>query len=256
MVQRFLELFRQQKLTETVLKRDDWLSSTLGINVYNLSDIVLDEKYCLVKKIEKLCEEFLDQDLFIFTKIRTDLIEQIHLIEEIGFNLIDTNIFFQKSGEVKLKNHSQDKIDIKFADLSHKNSVGLLAYENFLFSRFHLDPFIKNSCANALKQKWVENFFLGNRGDKMIIAEYEKEPIAFLQLIQDANNLIIDMIAVSKLHQGKKIASSMIYFASKKLDHEKISVGTQISNMPSIQLYQSLGFKHISSDYVFHYHKK
>ena len=111
MVQRFLEFFRKQKLTETVLKRDDWLSSTLDKNVYNLSNIVLDEKYWLVKKIEKLCGEYLDQDLFIFTKIRTNLIEEFHFIEEIGFNLIDTNIFFQRSGEIQINNYSQDNLD-------------------------------------------------------------------------------------------------------------------------------------------------
>ena len=35
---------------------------------------------------------------------------------------------------------------------------------------------------------------------------------------------------------------------------EKIIVGTQISNIPSIKFYQNLGFTPISSDYVFHYH--
>ena len=46
----------------------------------------------------------------------------------------------------------------------------------------------------------------------------------------------------------------MIEFACNKIQFDKITAGTQISNLPSINLYLKLGFKPITSDYVFHFH--
>ena len=88
----------------------------------------------------------------------------------------------------------------------------------------------------------------------MVIALYKNKPIAFLQLILKGGALIIDLIAVSYNHRGQKIGPALIKFASENIKSEKILVGTQISNIPSIKLYQKLGFNHIESDYVFHYH--
>ena len=88
----------------------------------------------------------------------------------------------------------------------------------------------------------------------MIIALFNDKPVGFLQLIEKGNILIIDLIAVKLGYRGKNIGSSMINFAYKNIQFEKIIVGTQISNLPSIRLYQNLGFIPISSDYVFHFH--
>ncbi len=238
------------------LNRDNWLSNILKNNVYNLSNFANFDKNHLTILINELCEKYAKENVFIFTKIKTDLIEYSHLIEDLGFRLIDTNILFQRNSNFSNENKLEENIEIKFAEISHKSFVGQIAYDNFIFSRFHLDPFIKNIQANNLKRTWVENYFMGERGDHMVIALHKDKPIAFLQLIQKENNLIIDLIAVSYNHRGNKIGTAMIYFASKNLQCEKITVGTQISNMPSIKLYQNLGFKQVSSDYVFHYHKK
>ena len=88
----------------------------------------------------------------------------------------------------------------------------------------------------------------------MVIALYKNKPIAFLQLILKGKDLIIDLIAVSSQYRGQKIGTALIKFASENIKSEKILVGTQISNIPSIKLYQKLGFNYIKSDYVFHYH--
>ena len=88
----------------------------------------------------------------------------------------------------------------------------------------------------------------------MVLALLNNKPVGFLQLIIKNKELIIDLIGVDKIAQGRGVASSMIQFASKNIKRSCIKVGTQIGNLPSIKLYQKLGFVLTESDYVFHYH--
>ena len=249
-----MEKSRKESLIELFFKKDVWLSNVLNKNVFILltsSDI---RENSLLKSFNDLFDQYSQQDLFIYVKVKTNSVRQISRIEDLGFRLIDTNILFTRNPDFNYKKDLKNNIHINFAQDYHKCSIGKIAFNNFSFSRFHLDPHIKNSQANNLKKTWSENFFLGKRGDYMVIAMHDDKPIAFLQLIKREKNLVIDLIAVSSNYRGKNIASSMINFACKNLKCEKIIVGTQISNLPSIKLYQSLGFNPISSDYVFHYH--
>ena len=150
----------------------------------------------------------------------------------------------------------QENIQICFADKTHMKSAGKIARDNFIYSRFHLDPHIDNNIANQIKQNWVENYFLGKRGDKMVLALIDSEPVGFLQLRLKEKILFIDLIGVDKKEQGKGIASAMIRYANQNIEHSCIKVGTQIGNLPSIKLYQNLGFVFSGSDYVFHYHNR
>ena len=256
MVQGILENLGKEFLIKLFFKKDPWLSDALNSNVFILFNFLDVNKNSLLVAFNNLCDQHSCEDLFIFVKLRTDCVKQINKIEDLGFRLIDTNIIFNRNANLNYKKQIKNNIFIKFAKKYHKNVVGKIAYKNFTFSRFHLDPYIKKSQADNLKKLWVENFFLGNRGDYMVIAMHNNNPVAFLQLIKKGKSLIIDLIAVSFNYRGKNIGSSMINFACKNIECEKIIVGTQISNIPSIKFYQNLGFTPISSDYVFHYHNK
>ena len=77
----------------------------------------------------------------------------------------------------------------------------------------------------------------------MVVALDNNKPVGFLQLIiNNDNDLLIDLIGVSAEAQGKGVASSMILFARTKIAHSMMKVGTQILNIPSVNLYQKLGF--------------
>jgi len=53
------------------------------------------------------------------------------------------------------------------------------------------------------------------------------------------------------------IAKDMISFAETQCHgFIKICVGTQLANMPSVNLYENIGFRFSGAHYVFHYHNK
>jgi ribosomal protein S18 acetylase RimI-like enzyme len=130
-----------------------------------------------------------------------------------------------------------------------------VARKNFVYSRFHLDRAVPNVLADKIKAEWVGNYFLGKRGDEMVVALVDERVVGFLQLLRRNENLIIDLIAVDASQRRKGIARDMIAYAESQYDDcSHIVVGTQVANIPSIRLYEKIGFRLRSSKYVFHYH--
>ena len=125
---------------------------------------------------------------------------------------------------------------------------------------FHQDKRVSNDDADRIKQVWVENLFFRNPWNYMIVACYKDQPVGFCQiLLKNNSDLVIDLIAVDSRHHGIGLASAMINFLMNQIaqslsDNTKIIVGTQISNLPSLSLYQKLGFEDNFFGLCFHYH--
>ncbi len=194
---------------------------------------------------------------FVYAKISTGDTNLVVSLENAGFHLIDTNVQLDRplTGEWPQANLSSD-YQIRFAQPEDRQGVQSVAGSNFVFTRFHLDPKIPNKVADNIKASWAGNYFVGLRGEFMVVAMHEGRPIGFLQLVRDESNLVIDLVAVEKAHQGLGVGTSMIIFAVHNCDaaRERILVGTQIANVPSLRAYAKIGFRVCTSEYVFHYH--
>jgi len=236
-----------------MFRKDEWLSEQIDKNVYQLKAIdLLEDNFSHDWK--KFKKDHIKENYFVFSKISTNSVNMCQCVEKANFKLIDTNVKFELHGNISSNSKHQKDIDICFAEKKHQQATGMIARDNFIYSRFHLDPLIDNDIASKIKQNWVKNYFIGKRGDEMVLALLNNKPVGFLQLIIKNKELIIDLIGVDKIAQGRGVASSMIQFASKNIKRSCIKVGTQIGNLPSIKLYQKLGFVLTGSYYVFHYH--
>jgi len=235
--------------------KDEWLSEQIAKSVYQLkTNDSLENEFS--EDWKEFRRDHIKENYFVFSKISTNSIIMWQCLEKADFKLIDTNVKFELHGNISFESKQQKDIEICFAEKKHQQSTGKIARDNFIYSRFHLDPLIDNDIASQVKQNWVKNYFSGKRGDKMVIALLNDEPVGFLQLILKDRELFIDLISVDKNAQGKGLASAMIKYAEENIIHTCIKVGTQIGNLPSIKLYQKLGFVLNGSDYVFHYHSK
>jgi len=233
--------------------KDEWLSEQIAKSVYQLkTNDSLENEFS--EDWKEFRRDHIKENYFVFSKISTNSIIMWQCLEKADFKLIDTNVKFELHGNISFESKQQKDIEICFAEKKHQQSTGKIARDNFIYSRFHIDPLIDNDIANQIKQNWVKNYFFGKRGDEMVLALLNNEPVGFLQLIIKDKELFIDLIGVDKIVQGRGVASSMIQFASKNIKRSCIKVGTQIGNLPSIKLYQKLGFVLTGSDYVFHYH--
>jgi len=236
-------------------RKDQWLTGQIGKVAYQLQIKEMISPL-FFHDWENLKKNHTKEKFFVFSKISTDAIDIWQCLETADFKLIDTNLKFELHGNISFEKKQKKDIEICFAEEKHQEATGDIAKNNFFYSRFHLDPLLDNNIANQIKQNWVKNYFSGKRGDEMVLALMNGKPIGFLQLIIKDSELLIDLIGVDKIAQGKGVASAMIQFAKKKITRSYIKVGTQICNLPSIKLYQKLGFVLSGSDYVFHYHNK
>ena len=82
----------REYLINLYFKKDFWLSDVLNNNVFSLSHFSGNHKNILLRSFNDFCNKYLSQNLFVFTKVKTDLIKNIHILEDLGFKLIDTNI--------------------------------------------------------------------------------------------------------------------------------------------------------------------
>lgn len=237
------------------IKEDEWLSNIIGKPAYVVFPSIefLNAVHSKGSNENNWLQKIHKNACFAFCKVIPTDTEVIVGIEEIGFNLIDTNVALENKSPVKEVN---SKYTFCFAEKEDKKGTMELAATSFVYSRFHLDHRVSNEIANKVKELWVGNFFAGQRGTHMVLAKDGDRIIGFLQILAQEEQYIIDLIAVTKDYRKQGIAKNLIQFANANLDNIKsVIVGTQIANMPSINLYEKLGFRFKSAKYVFHYDK-
>lgn len=236
-------------------KNDPWLSEQLGKNAFTFFGKGFDSKNSELfrDELNYLNGEF-DQ-LFIQAKVPVDSIDLVKLFEENHFNLIDTNVQFRKTlnENLQLSGHENEH-EIRVADVSDKDQIKAIAYHNFLYDRFHMDPTISEEVANQLKSAWVGNYFTGERGDNMVVSVTDGVVSGFVQLLEKKDHYIIDLISVDRKFQRRGIASALLTYCDSIYQNlEYAVVGTQIANVHSINLYLKHHYLFHSSQYVFHF---
>lgn len=235
-----------------LFKNDGWLAQNIGKPSFSFNAEAITPKE-LSSSLKNFKLEF-EKDLFLFTKVPTHSTEVVYTLEKNGFNLIDTNVQLILDGTSDSKNYPSSETIVRFASQGDRLGVAKIAESSFVYSRFHLDTQISNDIANEIKRTWADNYFLNKRGDKMIVAEHQGEIAGFIQLLEKEDTFIIDLIAVKSTCHKKGIGLKMILFCLQHYNNQRGLVGTQVSNIPSINLYLKCGFKFSNSSYVFHYH--
>lgn len=229
---------------------DTWLSDILERKAVRVT-VPLDAGEKRADIVQELC----CAGLFAYAKVQPTEAQKIAWLEDNGFRLMDTNVVFDKAINAIEGTASLGHCTVRFAIAEDEEQTVELARRAFRFSRFHLDPQIPRAKADVIKAEWVRNYFRGERGDAMVIAEMDGAVVGFIQLLKQEERLLIDLIAVDEQHRRKNIASDMIAFAEANAGGcTAYVVGTQIANIPSMRLYERLGFRMAAASYVFHYH--
>jgi len=236
-------------VSEPSLKFDPWLKRQLGKPSFHLTGEIGSQSL----EGSPIVEQLAAQPLFADVKVPVADISSASAAQHLGFSLIDTNLQFA----MPLSNVSEIGMPgLMFATPDMADAVGDIAATSFSDDRFHRDPAIPNPVADELKRCWATNFFVGKRGDWMVVACVGERPVGFLQLLRMPDGgLLIDLIGVSAGERGRGFARAMIAFACQNCDCSgEVVVGTAIANTRSIRLYENMGFRLRGAQYVFHHH--
>lgn len=235
----------------TSLEQDLWLGQMLGKPAYRICGRGSDMKAGDLPQTESFIEARVDV---------TDS-ESLARLQDLGFVVIDCNMTLElEANEAFLDEHPRARSSrIRFATVEDENGVRTLARESFEYNRFRRDPRISNEIANTIKEEWAANFFVGARGEWMVVAEDGGEIVGFLQLMRAGQDiLLIDLVAVASQAQRRGVARLMISFALRNCIKQPggMRVGTQLSNQGSLRLYESMGFRLHSVVYLLHLHQE
>lgn len=228
---------------------DAWLATIMNRNVHRVTGALEEGQEGVVEELRLLT----NRPGFVFARVATHEVRTSHRLEECGFRLVDTALTLAVK---HISDAEANDVRVRFAEAGDEAAVLDLAGRSFRYSRFHLDPDIPRPLADEIKTRWAGNYFSGQRGDYMAVAERGGRVVGFLQLLVAADQgLIIDLIAVHPDHRGLGLAEAMIRFAFTACGRPgPVRAGTQSANLPSLALYHKLGFHVVASNHVFHHH--
>lgn len=243
----------------TIIAVDQWLSAVFGYGVFRVQPQA--ERYDQTDL--SLLQDHMSQQqrALYFTKIACHAVQDVLLLNTLGFQVIDTNLVFELPS-VTAPDPGAPTTMPRIAPAVESDQAGVLdvAERSFLYSRWHLDPLIPSVLAHQSRREWVHNYLLGQRGNALYVAHVDHQVAGFLAAIQVGHGaeavMVTDLIAVAPEFQRRGIGRALMrhFIRTYQATHARLRVGTQAANIPSVQLYEQLGFRLASSQYALHAH--
>ena len=229
--------------------KDEWLSLVLGIPAFRI------EQPQHASEIMKDTEKG-----FYSAKVPTDRIDWLRELEQEGFRVVDTSVILVR--QPTPREHFTFPRLVREAEPQDASTLLDIASSAFCYSRFHLDPEIPGETANRVKQAWLGSYLAGTRGGKLLVSARNGMVTGFLAEMEAAEELwdqsvpcrVIDLIAVGRDCQGQGIGKDLVSAFISSYPEHPLKVGTQAANVPSLALYQRMGFKIVRTEYVLHLH--
>lgn len=234
----------------TGLRQDAWLGEILGCHAWR---VIVGPDGPDAETRDAMGR--LEGPAFLFAKVPTSDIRCVAALGALGFHVVDTNVTLERpvpgDAVTALGTYCRP------ARPEDREAVASLAARSFTYSRLHLDPAVPRPAADRSRAEWAGNYFAGRRGDHMVIAERDGDCAGFLQLLGPGDGtLTIDLIGVDPAHRRNGVARDMIGFAIARFGGiARVRVGTQAANIPSLRLYEALGFRTAATSYVLHCHR-
>ena len=240
--------------TQLSMLEDQFAAGVLGYPVWGLKLDGLPEIE-VAKVWEKLLQQAGGERGVAYSKARVGDAGLNAWLAAQGGRLVDTNVQLQTTSS-PLYSLLIRGVIFRFAESSDEESVSKIAHTSFPCSRWHRDELISPEQADALKEEWARNFWRGERGDYMIVAECDGRVVGFHQVVrQDRETLLVDLIAVDQDFRGRGIGAGLVRYA---IEHcgplHRMLVGTQLMNRVSLAMYLRCGFHIISARHIWHLH--
>jgi len=241
------------------IKDDAWLASVMARPVFRVSTADASGDAVAAAVREHVAGA---RTGFYFAKVDASDVATTKALLQAGFFVADVNVTFgvAPSKLIGAPSPPNDHVDVGTlapGDDTSKDEVLGVAHDSFRFTRFHLDPLVGAEIANLVKEEWVRNYAERKRGDHLFVARLGGKAVGFLAALKsgDGTQAIIDLVGVHPNAQRKGVGRTMIArFAQHYRDQKELLVGTQVANVASVQTYESMGFRLVSSQYVLHMH--
>lgn len=189
---------------------------------------------------------------FFQARVAADDVARVGSLERAGFAAIDVNITFRREPAPVAAGTAGGGVRDGLPE--DRDAVVAIAEHDYSVSRFHLDPEIPDAVARAIKRDWVDNFFRGARGDRLLVADREGQVIGFLLVLDGTDASVIDLIAVATEARGHGAGTALVCALAESRPDRPVVAGTQVSNVGALRFYERLGFTVQQTQFILHRH--
>jgi ribosomal protein S18 acetylase RimI-like enzyme len=191
---------------------------------------------------------------FYYSKVPCSRVAQVAELCAAGFRPVDVNLSFERGLEPLPSRIAS--VDVAVRSCTTADAAGALdvAGSAYRYSRFHLDPEVPDEVAHRIKREWAHNYIKGIRGDRLFVAVVGDQVAGFLAALKGDAGATIDLVGVATSHQRRGIGAALVraFVDYYRTTVPRLFVGTQAANVPSVRMYEQLGFTLTGSSYVLH----
>jgi len=246
------------------VREDPWLSKIMGHGVFKVLPVESPPA-----ATDKDASDLLDEvrrhatqqaAAMYYARVDTAQVDLVRQFCVAGFYVVDVTVTFFMEAPARVRDPAPGKVSICPVSPEHHQGVLDMASSCFQFSRFHLDPLVPRSIADRIKREWVLSYIRKQRGDELFAAVLNGRPVGFLAALSmeshGARIKVIDLIGVDRACQNQGIGTALTEFFIRRYHTQcdRLQVGTQAANVPSMRLYEHLGFSVMKTQYVLHLH--
>ena len=242
------------------IRQDAWLSDRFGHPLFSVVAVDADDDVAAA-----VAAHAAEQGAASYqSKAATEEVGVVARLTAAGFGVVNTTVTLARAPGDEAGGAEPEGIEVVESSDAHGEALLALAERSFSASRFHLDPAIPDRVADAVKRAWVQSYLDGSRGEGLLVALREREPVGFLAVLavddgagEDRRRVrVIDLTAVAPEQRGAGAGAALVdrFLADARGRCELVRVGSQAANERAIAFYEDQGFRVESTAYDLHLH--
>lgn len=194
-----------------------------------------------------------------YAKVDTSAVAAVRALSRAGMHVVDVSVALDFDDQAPRCLVARKTVMVDDCGPEDADAVLDIAGSCFRYSRFHVDPDVPRAIAHRIKREWVANYVRGQRGERLLVARRDGRPVGFLAVMSsreaDRPIRIIDLVGVHDDYQRQGVGTALVEaFLGAAGQGDGRRVVTQASNIPSLVLYERLGFRVTRTGYVLHMH--
>lgn len=208
----------------------------------------------IVNDIDLLASEDCAHQQLVMAKVASGDYVRIDKLTELDFQFVESEMRFSVEVNRSTMPMNNSSVAIREANELDIPHLANLASESYNNSRFR-QPWFTDGQRSKFYALWVTNAVNQTFDDICLVAFENSEILGFITLKATQQTMSVGLIAVGNKAQGRGVAKSLLAQAQKYTKDSnctQLNVATQGSNVSAMNLYNSVGFKLIESNYWFY----
>ncbi len=229
----------------------EWDSKFFG---FETARFIPSDSLEMFKKIIKECQKKNVCLLYVFLDPNyTDII--LHAKQKKYF-LADVKVTYSKKLSEGHREIDENIHRITFSDYkSYREDLYFLAILSGQYSRFKLDDNISRSKFEKMYKLWIDGTIMGQTDGQILTYNHDGKILGMVTLTFQGRNSKIGLISVRENFQGKSIGRKLMKaaeYAVIEQGNNVLDVATQKHNYGACKFYNSLDYKIIREELIYH----